>query len=87
MDSVGQHSGRGLMLHNFQKGADMHKETLLFDGEPIEFWHSDETRPFAVFQEVDSMIEYDAYMEVYNRDYPTPIAVIHEYGWWRARDK
>lgn len=51
----------------------------------IEFWHSDEIRPFAkVF--ADELRVYEEYIEVYSRDYSYPILVVKEYDWWREAE-
>lgn len=51
----------------------------------FEFQHSDETRPFLVCEEVDSMrfVDDGHCIEVYNRDYKYPIFTVHEWEFWR----
>jgi hypothetical protein len=52
----------------------------------IEFWHSDEIRPFLICEEVDRMVFLDdEAIEVYNRDYQKPIFVVNEWSFWRQR--
>lgn len=53
-----------------------------FDEGEIEFYHSDETRPFLVVY-ADTLKIYDDRVEVYSRDYPTPIITVYEYDYWR----
>ena len=59
---------------------------LGFDGQSakIEFWHSDEIRPFLICEEVDKMVfSDDGAIEVDNKDYQKPIFVVKEWSFWR----
>lgn len=61
-------------------------EAVVFNGQSakIAFWHSDETEPFLVFAEVDKMIYTDEhFIEVFNKDYKNPIAVVKEWSFWK----
>lgn len=48
----------------------------------VEFWHSDENRPFMRIA-TDTLKIYEDRVEVYSRDYPYPIATVIEYGFWK----
>lgn len=52
------------------------------DEQFVEFWHSDEIRPFLKIA-VDKLVFYYDYVECYSRDYSEPIAIIKEYDWYR----
>lgn len=57
-----------------------------FDDSLIEFWHSDEIRPF-VKARADELRIHLEYAEVYSRDYSYPILVINEYDFWREANE
>lgn len=61
---------------------EVHKD---FNEAVIEFWHSDEVRPFARVV-ADELKVYEDYVEVYSRDYSYPILIVREYDWWREAE-
>jgi len=62
---------------------EIHKD-LDEENEIVEFWHSDEIRPFAEVYANELRI-YEDYIEVYSQDYPHPILTVHEADWWKTR--
>ena len=79
-----------LQDHNYHKFFhDCQNNTLkfpyVFDGydeRVIEFWHSDENRPFLRVSVDKLVIEEDLFVQIYSRDYDHPIAVVEEYDYW-----
>jgi hypothetical protein len=61
---------------------EIHKD---FDEALIEFWHSDENRPFAKVH-TDELRVYEDRIEVYSRDYSYPVLIVQEYDWWREAE-
>jgi hypothetical protein len=61
---------------------EIHKD---FNEAVVEFWHSDESRPFAMVH-TDELRVYKEYIEVYSRDYTYPILIVREYDWWREAE-
>jgi len=61
------------------------KSDMLFDSETqIEFWHSDEQRPFVQIWGDRLIVGTDGAAMVYSRDYTDPIATINEWSFWQT---
>ena len=57
-----------------------------FDEKFVEFWHSDENRPFMSIATDTLKIYESGRAEIYSRDYEYPIAVVCEWDFWKQRD-
>ena len=58
------------------------------EGAKLQFWHSDENRPFLICEEVDVMkLTNDGHAILYNRDYKHPIVIVREWDRWVQVDK
>lgn len=57
--------------------------TEKFDEQTIEFWHSDEVRPFLTVVADTIEISENGSAFIYSRDYSAPIATVIEWDFWR----
>lgn len=68
---------RIMTFRQISKPLEVHAD---LDEAVVEFWHSDENRPFATVH-ADELRVYKEFVEVYSRDYSCPILLVHEYDW------